>query len=283
MTINAVDSHVHFWKVSENDWYPALKPFAEAVGSDTLNTDFFPADYRRSAIGLNVRSFVHVSATTAPGAHLQEAAWIDALADEHELDLVMIGTIDPEATPEAIRADLDAQAAFSRFRGARVFPGIAADASAAEPLLGWLDENGKIFDLVTDPAGAAQWAQKLREYPNLRVALEHTGSPAPGEEGGFAAWKAAMEALAAVPGVMCKLTGLGMVTMDLGEQLRPWIEETIHIFGYDRVMFGSNVPIETMAGTYGQWIDTLGAVLGGASDDERARFYERNAKAFYWG
>src|SRR5699024_3198497 len=234
--------------------------------------------------GLDVHAFVHVSATTAPGAYLEEVAWVDALANESDLDLVMIGTIDPESSSEEIQADLDAQATFSRFRGARVFPGIAPDAPAADPLLAWLEGSDKIFDLVTDPSRAAQWAEKLREYPNLRVALEHTGSPAPGEEGGFAAWKAGMKALADVPGLMCKLTGLGMAMMDLGEQaLRPWIEESIDIFGFDRVMFGSNVPIETMAGTYAQWIDTLDVVLTGASEGERARFYERNARGFYWG
>lgn len=282
LVTTAIDSHVHFWNVSQNDWYPALKPFAEAVGSDTINTNFFPGDYRKSSAGLDVKAFVHISATTAPGAYLQEGPWIDSLATEHGLDLVMIGTIDPESQPERIVADLDAQASSARFRGARVFPGIEPDAPAAKTLLEWLNGNGMIFDLVTGPASAAAWAEVLTRYPDLRVAIEHTGSPNPSEDGAFDAWKAAMQTLAARPGTMCKLTGLGMVTMTLAaEPLKPWIDETFEIFGADRVMFGSNMPIETMAGTYAQWIETLGAVLASASEEERTKFYEHNAR-FYW-
>lgn len=280
MTIRAIDTHVHFWKVSTNNWYPALASFAEAVGSETLNTDFLPEDYHRDAVGLEVGAFVHVNATTAPRAFLPEAEWVDDLATANDLDLVMVGTIDPEATSEQIQQDLNAQAAFSRFVGARVFPGIAAEASSADDLLNWLEGHGKIFDLVTDPSGAQTWAKKLGEYPNLKVALEHTGSPDPSD---FASWREAMQRLANVPGLMCKLTGLGMVTMSLAEEdLRPWIEETFNIFGSDRVMFGSNVPIETMAGTYADWIATVKAVVGQFSAAEQEKFYVTNARGFYW-
>lgn len=280
MTTRAIDSHVHFWKVSENDWYPALAPFAEAVGSATINTDFLPGDYRRDAVGLEVQGFVHVNATTAPGTFLAEMAWIDALADSEDVDLVMVGTIDPESAADQIRSDLDAQAAYSRFVGVRVFPGIAPDSAAAELLLGWLESHGKIFDLVTDPRSAQAWADKLAKYPDLRVALEHTGSPDPSD---FAAWQEGLRALAARPGLMCKLTGLGMATMSLQEEtLRPWMEETLTVFGADRVMFGSNVPIETMAGTYAEWIGTVAAVLAGSSATEREQFYASNARRLYW-
>lgn len=283
MPTRAIDSHVHFWKVSENDWYPALKPFAEAVGSDTLNTDFSPADYHRSAEGVDVHAFVHVSAATAPRAYLDESLWVDALAREQDLDLVMIGTIDPESSPDVITADLDTQAELARFRGARVFPGIAPDAPAAGALLDWLDSHGMIFDLVTDPGNAGAWAERLRQYPDLRVALEHTGSPSPADADGMSTWLAGMRELAARPTTSCKITGLGMATMDLGEPtLRPWIEGAIETFGWDRVMFGSNVPIETMAGPYSEWIDTLEIVLNGASDSERERFYQSNARGLYW-
>lgn len=280
--MRAIDSHVHFWKVSDHDWYPALAPFAEAVGSETINVDFLPDDYRRDAVGLDVRAFVHVSATTAPGTYLQEAQWIDALADEYGLDLVMIGTIDPDSDADQIRADLDQQARSARFAGARVFPGIAPDSAAAGVLIDWLDANGKVFDLVTDPSSASAWAEQLEEYPNLKVAIEHTGSPAPSEDDAFETWRIAMQRLAERPGTMVKVTGLGMVTGTLdAETLRPWITTVIDIFGWDRVMFGSNVPIETMAGTYADWTASLSEILADATAEDRARFYEHNAR-FYW-
>lgn len=49
----------------------------------------------------------------------------------------------------------------------------------------------------------------------------------------------------------CELSVAGMEPSEA--ILRPCIEETISIFGWDRVVFGSDVPIETMAGSFAQW------------------------------
>lgn len=62
---------------------------------------------------------------------------------------------------------------------------------------------------------------------------------------------------------------------------RPRIEGPVEAFGWDRVAFGSKIPIETMAGTCAQLIATLGAVIGTASPIEQDRFYAENARRCY--
>ncbi len=73
-----------------------------------------------------------------------------------------------------------------------------------------------------------------------------------------------------------------MATADLSvDVVRPWGETPIAEFGWDRVMFGSNMPIETMAGTFGQWIGAMCTLLAEASDTERHHFYTDTAAATY--
>lgn len=278
----AVDGHMHFWRTSENPWYPQLTPFAEQVGRPELTQDFMPAEYQRAADGLEVAKFVHVSATTEQRAYLAETAWVDALADEHALDLVIVGSVEPALPPDRLVEDLETQAMSSRFRGIRVLSGLEPGSVAARTLLGWLERNGFVFDLVTQPAGMAGWLDALEQFPGLNVVLEHTGWPSAVDDEGRRSWRAAIEQCAARTSAPCKITGLGMATADLSvEVLRPWIEEAVDVFGWDRVIYGSNMPIETMAGSYAQWIETLGAVLSGASTEEREKFYGANAAAAY--
>lgn len=281
-TQTAVDAHMHLWRTSENDWYPQLVPFAEQVGVPTLAADFMPAQYRAAATGLDVRKFVHVSATSQPRAYLAETAWVDEVADREGLDLVIIGSAEPTLAAAELLEDLETQAMSPRFRGVRVLGGLDADSPAARTLLGWLERNDHVFDLVTQPEAMTGWLDALAAHPDLRVVLEHTGWPSAVDPDGHESWRKAIAECAGRSNASCKISGLGMATADLSAgTLRPWIEDAVAAFGWDRVLFGSNMPIETMAGSYAEWIDTLADVLSGASDAERAKFYAGNAEAAY--
>lgn len=278
-----IDAHVHQWSITEHDdWYPVLKGFAEQAGAPQVYADFLPGDYRATAGDLPVESFVHVSATTAPRAYLDETRWVDALADRNDLDLVMVGSVDPTLDEAGIVADLDTQAGYSRFRGIRVLSGLEPESDAAATILSWLERREYVFDLVTGPTTMTRWLGVLSKYPQLSVALEHTGWPGSVDDDGFAAWRDAIHACATQPGIVCKVSGLGMATADLSvDVLRPWVQTAIDVFGWDRVMFGSNMPMEKMAGTYRQWIDTLAVLLAESSDSEQRRFYAENAAQVY--
>src|ERR1700712_3966660 len=117
MSQHVVDAHAHLWNTTEHDWYPALQQLAGQLGQPELYSDFLVDDYRRAAGGLPVTKLGHVSPVTKRGAYLEETEWVDALADAHDLDLVVIGSVDPTMTEAEIVADLERQARSSRFRG----------------------------------------------------------------------------------------------------------------------------------------------------------------------
>ncbi|MCR1784528.1 amidohydrolase family protein [Nocardioides carbamazepini] len=280
--MRVVDSHMHLIDITAHDWYPGLKIWSEGLQKPDLYRDFSLETYRAAAGDLRVDTFVHVSATTKPGAHLAEAAWLDELAEAHDLDLAVVGTVDPAGGAAEIRAELDAQGASPRFRGVRVLYGFDPGTPAADTVLGWLDERGLVFDLVINPEAMTPWLRTLERFPDLPVVLEHTGWPSAVDTDGRADWQEALRQFATATSAPCKLSGLGMATMDVSEaNLRPWLEFAIDQLGWERVMFGSNMPIETMGGSFGQLITTLRAVVGEASPAEQARFWGENAAAAY--
>lgn len=280
--MRTVDAHMHLIDISSHDWYPGLKVWAESIPFPSLYSDFSLADYRRTAGALQVDAFVHVSATTLPRAYLDEARWVDELATREGLDLAIIGTIDPSLEPAEIVADLEQQASSERFRGVRVLYDFVPGSAAADTTLGWLAERDLVFDLVTNPDALPQWLAELAKRPQLRFALEHTGWPTGVDEDARARWDAAMREFAETTDAPCKLSGLGMTTMDSSSAtLAPWLERAVELLGWDRVMFGSNMPIETMAGSFEQQLETFRLLVAQAPEPEQAKFWGGNAAAFY--
>ena len=52
-------------------------------------------------------------------------------------------------------------------------------------------------------------------------------------------------------------------------------------FGWDRVVFGSDRPVLTLNGTLTQWVEAVKEIVSGASEDEQARLFHRNAERHY--
>lgn len=280
--MRVVDAHMHLIDITSHDWYPGLKMWADSIPFPSLYGDFALADYRRMSGTLGTDAFVHVSATTLPRAYLEETRWIDRIATREGLDLVIIGTVDPGLEPKQIVADLEQQATVERFRGVRVLYDFVPGSTAADTTLGWLEERGFVFDLVTNPETLPQWLAELGKRPGLRYVLEHTGWPTGTDADARDQWERAMRAFAESTDAPCKLSGLGMTTMDTSSSaLAPWLERAVELLGWDRVMFGSNMPIETMAGTFEQQLETFRSLVAQASESEQAKFWGGNAAAFY--
>lgn len=282
MPEHVVDAHVHLWNLS-NAWYPGLKAMADGLDRPDLYADFGLDDYARAAGPLTVDRFVHVSAVTAPHTYTDELRWISTAAEATGADMRFIGTVDPTLPAAELIADLDAQLAITpHFRGARVLYDFEPDSLAATHVLRWLDEHDLVFDLVTHPETMDPWIRALEPYPDLAVVLEHTGWPTGTDDSARAAWLRAIASCAASTTASCKVSGLGMVTLDLSpDSLRPWIEPAIETFGWDRVIFGSNVPIEHMAGAYQTLLTSLDSILADADAASTDRFYRRNAVDVY--
>jgi L-fuconolactonase len=84
--------------------------------------------------------------------------------------------------------------------------------------------------------------------------------------------------------VCCKLSGL-LTEADLRgwreEDLLPYSEHVVACFGRERVMFGSDWPVATLATTYQRWVDTLDELTADWSEEAKRKLWNENARRFY--
>lgn len=288
--IRFVDAHVHHWDLA-NPWYPAIQ------GGDTegehdaglgegvtgLRRDYLRPQYEHDADGVaSVTKIVHVSATTAPRAFLDEAAWIDAMAKETGWPAAAVGTYDPDASLATIEADLRAQAESPLFRGARVLFGLDPEAAQTPGAFALFGDAGWVFDLVVHPAEVDAFLPLVAGASSTTFALEHAGWPDSADPDHRAAWRAGLVKLAELPNVHCKISGLGMAlqTLDAAAQ-RPYVEACIEVFGVERCLFGSNFPVDALFGTYAQLLDAYVEITRGLSADDVHRLFVANTEQLY--
>lgn len=277
-----VDAHVHLWEPRARDWYPALDHFAAQANAPVLLERHLLDDYQAAMPG-PVAGLVHVSATTAPHAYLDEARWLEEELANSPVPAVTIGTVDPALDPSTQRAHLEQQAARERFRGIRVFGGLEPGSAAATEILGWLQERGLVFDLVADLETLPRWVRALEPFSDLAVVLEHLGSPSGVDEASHARWAQVVRETAGATGWSCKVSGLGMVLPEVtGDTVRPWLEVAVDAWGWDRLMFGSNMPIDAMSTTHRDLVATMRRLVDDSADPAGARaFFHDNACRVY--
>jgi L-fuconolactonase len=264
-----VDAHVHYWRPSVNDWYPALR-------SRPIYRDILPGDFPPSG------GHVHVSAVSSPDRVVEEARWLERLRGETGLPSAVIGTVDPAAEFAEIERQLEAQAADDAFRGVRVFAGLDPAAEVAVRLLRSLADRDWIFDLIARPGELTSYLPLVEKSPDTVVVLEHAGWPAGPDPERFGSWREALAPFAALDNVDCKISGLGMAlgTTD-PVRLRPFVETCLELFGVDRCFFGSNFPVDGVAGTYDDLIGAYREITAPLGAEVQDKLFAANARRRY--
>lgn len=277
-----VDAHMHLWDTSAHDWYPGLARFVEA-GKPEIADNFLLTDFDRGLDGIEVSGLVHVSATTAPHTYLPETRWVDAIAEADPRPFAIVGAVDPGLPKSDLIDHLDEQARTERFRGVRVFAGLSPNTPAADAIAGWLQDHDAVFDLVAKPAEILDWIDFLAGYPDLRVVLEHLGFPQGHSSDARTAWHNAISLAAKETQWLCKLSGFGLICRDLTwPSLEYWLESSVSLWGWRRLMFASNMPVDSMAGTYPELVSTIDKIVAtDATDQEADFFYRTNALDAY--
>jgi len=113
--------------------------------------------------------------------------------------------------------------------------------------------------------------------------LDHLGKPNV-KEHGLDPWRAELAALATLPNVMCKISGV--VTEADRERwvpadVAPFIRHALDVFGEDRVVFGSDWPVVTEASSCLTWVETLDTMTAHLSMTARRKLWGGNARRFY--
>jgi L-fucono-1,5-lactonase len=129
-------------------------------------------------------------------------------------------------------------------------------------------ERGLVYDLLVRTRELPAAAEAARRLPQARFVVDHLAKP-PLRGGDTKAWAAGLQALAALPNVWCKLSGL-VTEADWSawrtEELAPYLRRALDWFGAERCLFGSDWPVCLLAADYGAVLELLEGVL---APDER--------------
>jgi L-fuconolactonase len=280
MSDHVVDAHHHLWDldVRDQDWITGeeLAP---------LRRSFLLEDYELEARAAGVTASVVVQTVTVP----EETPELLALAAQSDLIAGVVGWTDLTAPDIAERV-----AALTRLHGGDKLVGIRHQVQL-EPDPNWLirpdvlrglaalADAGLVYDLVVTPGQLPAAAQAAASLPDLVFVLDHLGKP-PIAAGTLEPWARELRGLAALPNTAAKLSGL-VTEADWHRwtpaDLRPYAEVALDAFGPNRLMFGSDWPVCTLAAEYCDVLDSARDLTDLLSAAERRAVFADTATRIY--
>ncbi len=275
-----VDTHVHLWD-------PSRIPLAWGDEAPSINRRHLIAEYDEARGPVEVEAFVFLECDVVEGRHLDEARMVGEIA-EHEPRLGAIVAHAPLEKGEAVAADLDVLAREPRLRGIRRLLQQETDLEAVLDDrflagLGLLPRYNLHFEICVRHHQLGAVVDLVRRLPSVTFMLDHIAKPAI-KDARLEPWKTRMAELAALPNLVCKMSGLVTEAEHDSWQaadLRPYIDHVVETFGFDRLVFGSDWPVLTQAARIPDWVAVLDEALAGASEAELRMFWVENAQAFY--
>lgn len=275
-----VDTHVHLWD-------PERIPLAWGDQVPTINRRHLIPEYDAARGAVEVEGIVFLECNVAEGRHLDEAHMVAEIAkDEPRLQAIVAHA--PLEKGDEVAADLDALAREPRLRGIRRLLQQEADIEAVLDDrflagLNLLPRYNLHFEICVRHHQLEAIVDLVRRLPNVTFMLDHIAKPAI-RDARLEPWKTRMAELAALPNLMCKMSGLVNEADHASWQpadLRPYIDHVVETFGFDRLVFGSDWPVMTLAADIPRWVAVLDDALAGASESELRMFWVENAQAFY--
>nr|WP_295106120.1 amidohydrolase family protein [uncultured Caulobacter sp.] len=266
-----IDAHCHVWRIGQNghEW-PTPDLAAIYRDFDLRNLEQDSKLYDLSGV---------ILVQSQPSE--RDTGWLLELAAADPLALGVVGWTDL-AAPDAP----DRIATLARdpwLKGLRpMLQDLASDwilDPKLAPAIAAIIAADLPFDALVKPRHLPAMLELLRRWPDLRIVIDHGAKPEIAA-GRLDPWREEMAALAAEPGVHCKLSGLLTEAGDrpTAQAVEPYARHLIEVFGPDRLMWGSDWPVLNLAGDYPSWRAMCEAW---APSEQHAALFGETARRFY--
>ncbi len=275
-----IDSHIHLLD-------PARFGYSWASGAPKLNRSWTPDDLINAAKPYVLEGLVFVEVDVDMPQHLDEAEWVNALATSDSRVLGAVVAL-PLERGAAIEPEIARVAKLESVRGVRRLIQNQSDPEfmlrpGFVEALKLLPRYDLSFDICIYHNQLANTIEMVRRCPEVSFILDHIAKP--GIKAGFLdPWRDQLRRLAALPNVVCKLSG---VTTEADHaawtrnQLRPYIDHVVDCFGPERLLYGGDWPVCELAGSYLQWLATLEWATAGWTELDRRKLFRDNAVRAY--
>ena len=238
-----IDSHQHFW-----NYNPAEYPW---IGDKKIARDFLPKDLEAELKPVGLDGSVAVQARQT----LEESRWLLNLADHYPLVKGVVGWVDLRS-PQ-VEKDLAELSKHPRFVGVRHVVQDEPDVNfMLQPDflrgIGKLKQFGLVYDILIFPKQLPAAIKLAQRFPEQTFILDHIAKPFI-KDGTWSPWDKEIRELAQSPNVFCKVSG--MVTEAKHgswkkDDFRPYLDVVFEVFGFERLMYGSDWPVCLLAASY---------------------------------
>ena len=271
-----IDSHHHFWDIGmrEYQWMPP--------GESVLRRNYVPEDLAPALEQGGVDKTVIVQAHQS----VEETMWMLEIAENTEFVAGVVGWVD--LTADDVGDTLDEIQANPWFKGVRhIWHDEPDDDWLARPGpvngLREVAARGLAYDFLVRPQHLKYVPEIMDKVPDLRSVIDHIAKPLIAEKI-VEPWLEDLREVANIPGMMCKVSGM-VTEADMEnwtpDDLAPYVAHVLGMFGYDRLMYGSDWPVCLQGGSYQQVIGAARKTLSSLTAEESAAVFGGNAARFY--
>ncbi len=288
-----IDTHQHLW-----DRQQLQLPWLEGA-AEVLRRDYVNGDYLKATAGLRIKS-VYMEVDVTPSDHIKEADMIVQQCRRGDTPTIA-------ATIGGRPASADFEDYVQRYKGNGIVKGIRQVLHGGSTPQGFclgndfvrgvqtLGKHGLNFELTMRPLELLDAAALIRKCPETHFVLDHCGNGDPKWTSSALSpsglrpdladqWKRGIDAVAACPGVMCKISGI-VASVPPGrwqaEDLAPVVNYCLDAFGPDRVFFGGDWPVCLLGSPLLGWVDALKQLVASRSAAAQRKLWSQNAIRFY--
>ncbi len=273
--IPVVDSHHHLWEIDKFNysWMPEGSP---------LSVDYSPEDLAPLITEAGIDYTVVVQAVSSP----DEAYWLLDLAERNDFIAGIIGWVD--LTDPKVGYILDKLQESQYFKGVRHI-------WENEPDAAWIVNSGAVnglqelvrrnltFDFLAKPPNLPFIPEIMDKVPDMRAVVDHIAKPKIADHL-VEPWLTDLRKVASINGIHCKISGM-ITEADhhnwTANDLRPYVHHVLGLFGTDRIMFGTDWPVCTLAGDYVTVVDTTKSILESLTLEATNDVFGGTANRFY--
>lgn len=278
--ISLLDTHQHlvYREKASYGWTKDIPPLAE--GNFTLD------DYKTLTEGLGIGGTLFMETGVDDPDYQQETRFVKSLADNSDNGMIgLISSIRPESD-EGFETWLEETIAMGVVGYRRILHVMPDDTSQSDIFrnnVRKIGVSGKTFDICFLPGQLPVACELAKACENTKLILNHCGVPDIAGNG-LDPWRQDIKALAQIPNVICKLSGLMAYcapgTSSL-ETIEPYVDHVLNCFGPNRMVWGSDWPVVNLAKGLPEWIAVTRKILGKLSADEASSIAYGTAQIVY--
>jgi L-fuconolactonase len=240
-----IDTHVHLWRIGQNG---CTWPTPDL---EQIYRDFTLDDLREVAAAAAVDRVILVQSQEDDA----DTSWLLSLASDPLIGGV-VGWTDFSRTDASTA--VGSLARNPKLRGLRPMVQDREadwyDAPEFDPVFAAMTAFDLVLDALVRPRHLPSLLRLAQRHPDLRIVIDHAAKPVLADLG---SWSEQVGMLARMPNVSCKLSGL-LTELQPGkpaDAVTPIFDHLWSAFGAERLIWGSDWPVLTLAGDYASWLE----------------------------